>query len=336
MEEVMALFSRKRPPAKGYVQPPELQAGVVVLARPGSWRVVGLNAGGGAVPLAPPAVAAATGSQLADAFRQTWRRALDGAASVPSLTEWIGSLPADEVPGAAVQERWREFFLGGGAVFKVVPRPAGGIAAQRYVWYWPLTEQDVLWPGLRRGDQIEVLGTGWRERIEDGQAWAADPSWARIAAWMRDRAGIDPRASAWWIADKDGRPGLAVNESDALAEVEGWWAGAGPAFGSAIVQRFDLPVPYDEDFWYGWLRWDPSGSPRPDGLASVLGMRRAGESIEVLWWDIGSDGRPRRPVRGQALDGGPVDIDLVVQLCAAVAATERRGSTLDWVEVRGA
>jgi hypothetical protein len=332
----VALFSRKRQPAKGYVEPPELRAGVIVLARPGLWRILGLNAGDGAVPPAPQGVGDATGRRLAEAFRETWIRALHGAAAVSTLTEWMRSLPPDEVAGDDLQERWREFFLGGGAVFKVAARPAGGIAAQQYVWYWPLAGQDVLRGGLRRGDQIDVLGAGWRELVEDGQAWAAAPAWAGAAAWMRDRAGIDPRASAWWIADADGRPGLAVDESDALAEVRGWWAGGGPAFGSAIVRRYELPVQHDEDFWYGWLRWDPSGSPRPDGVATVLGMRRAGADIEVLWWDIGGDGRPRRPVRAQARDGGPVSIDLVEELCASVATTERRGSTVDWVEVEPA
>jgi hypothetical protein len=251
---------------------------------------------------------------------------------VSAITEWVRSI--DTPAGGDLEVRWREFFLGGGAVFKVATRPGEGIVAQRFGWYWPLTGQDVLRPGLKRGDQIDLMPSeGWRALVDDAPAWGADDSWDRTVAWMRDRAAVDPRVSAWWISDKGGRPGLAVDETDALAELRGWWHGGGPAFGSAIVERYGLPVPHREDFWYGWLRWDPFHSPRADGLATVLGLRRAGEGVEALWWDVGVDGRPQGPLRAQARGGGPISIDLMEELCVTVATTERRGSTVDWVEV---
>ena len=177
-------------------------------------------------------------------------------------------------------------------------------------------------PSLKRADAIDVLeGSRWRELVEDQRAWDSAPEWETVAAWMRDRARVDARASAWWIADAEGRPMLAVDESDVRTDVRGWWAGGGSAFGSAIVERYGLPVPSPtfvfrslkkkkkkisklgrettRDFWYGWLRWDPFSSPREDGLATVLGLRRANDGVDVLWWDIGDDGQPRRPLRAQ-------------------------------------
>ncbi len=356
MTELVAVFGRGRQPAKRYVEPPELRAGVVVLTDGQVWRVVGLNAGNGSVPAAPGA-AALTGEHLAETFRDSWSRAREGKAAVTTLTEWIRSI--DTHPDRDLTERWREFFLRGGQVFKVSARPGEGILAQRFVWYWPLTGQDPVRPSLNRADQIDVLEAArWRALVEDQHAWGAAPEWETAAAWMRDRALVNPRASAWWIADTEGRPSLAVDETDVLAEVRGWWAGGGSAFGSAIVERYGLPVPSPASFsklaretghlvsklarettrrfWYGWLRWDPFGSPREDGLATVLGLHRVGEGIEVLWWDIGEDGRPHRPSRAQPQGGGPVSIDLVEQLCASVAATERRWSDVDWVEVEPA
>ena len=63
----MAVFGRRRQPAKRYVEPPELRAGVVVLTDGQAWRVVGLNAGNGSVPVVPAATAL-TGEHLAEAL----------------------------------------------------------------------------------------------------------------------------------------------------------------------------------------------------------------------------------------------------------------------------
>jgi hypothetical protein len=329
--EFVAVFSRRRQPAKRYVEPPELRAGVVILATPAAWRVAGLNAGNGSVPTLPSGSSELAGVQLAAAFRDSWSRARDGAAAATSIVEWVRSI--DARAGRDLVEMWRDFFVGGGQVFKVWARPGEGIMAQRFVWFWPLAGQEPVRPSLKQADEVEALAASrWRDLIDDRPAWNAAPEWETTATWMSDRARVDQRASAWWIADPQGRPTLAVDETDVLAEVRGWWAGGGSAFGSAIVERYALPAPTGEGIWYGWLRWDPIGSPREDGLATVLGLRRATDGLEVLWWDIGADGQPGRPWRARPRNGGAVSIDLVEALCVSVAATERRWPNVDWVE----
>jgi hypothetical protein len=46
----------------------------------------------------------------------------------------------------------------------------------------------------------------WRILIEDAVAWRSSERWSDAAAWMLDRAGVDPRLAAWWLVGKDGCP----------------------------------------------------------------------------------------------------------------------------------
>jgi hypothetical protein len=318
----MGLFRKRRRPVTRYVVPPELRAGVVVLVEHGAWRVVALNDAPGVTAPAPELVAA----DLAGAFRQSWLRANNGAPAVPGLTDWIQALhPGAEGDSA---DEWGTFFRAGGAVFKIGARPGEGIEIQRYAWFWPLTGQDLVQPGLDAGDRAEVGEAGsWRTLIEDEPAWLADESWQRATDWMRERATIDPRASAWWIADEDGRPGLPVRREDVTAAVRGWWTGVWFAFGSRVIERYGLSAPQTDGAWYAWLRWDPK-SPRPDGLGSVLGVRRDEADVQVLWWEF--TGVPAC-LRAVARDGDVLSIDLVDRLFASAADTERPPALVHWV-----
>jgi hypothetical protein len=324
----MGLFRKSRRPATRYVVPPELRAGVVVLAERDTWRVVAVNdasASPGQLPAAELAADLAT--DLAETFRRSWQQANNGAAGAPALKDWIQALRGGSEKDSA--DGWRDFFRAGGAVFKITARPAEGIEAQRYVWHWPLTGRDLVQPSLKTGDRIDIVEAGsWRTAIDNAPAWSATQGWARAAAWMRDRASSDPRASLWWIADEDGRPGLPVEREDVTAAVRGWWTGDWFAFGSRVIERYELAAPRTDGAWYAWLRWDPT-SPRSDGLGSVLGLRRDADNVEVWWWEFVGSLQTRRAV---ARDPEVLSIDLVERLCAAIADSDGPPALVDWVD----
>ncbi|MGC9668869.1 hypothetical protein ACNTMW_20210 [Planosporangium sp. 12N6] len=334
----MALWSRKRKPSKEYVEPPEYRAGVMVLFDGSTWRVSPSNAADGAVPTALPEVTDLTGERLADEFRAGWLRALDGMRPALPAERWIRALDAPDAPDEDPVAAWGRFFTGGGAVFRIAPSPAGGIAATRYAWGWPASGRaDMVRRSDRTGDHLAIEESrAWRTAIEDEASFRRQDGWARAAAWMRDRSAVDFRVAAWWIARDDGSPGVPVmTGTDAVEGLRVWWSGDASPTGSAIVDRYGLVAPAGNGFWDGWLRWDPVGSPRPDGPADVLGLRRAGRRIDVVWWPGEPGGGFGRPLRAVGDDGGPLDIDRVERLLSAVVVLERRPPDVQWVEEGG-
>jgi hypothetical protein len=318
------------------VEPPEYRAGVVVLFDGAAWSLSALNAADGQVPSSLAAVAELTGPRLAEEFRTSWLRALDGAAPAPTVDEWIRALPGYEAAdGEGLGAAWARFFTGGGAVFRVAARPAAGLHAVRFAWLWPATGNPPLIPNDKTGDTLTVdTTTGWRQAIDDADAWARSPAWAEAAAWLHERSTVDPRAAAWWVADEDGTPRAPVmTDDEAMAGVRVWWSGDWFPKGSAVVDRFNLPTPDGRDFWYGLLRWDPAHSSRTDGLADVLGLRRAGRGVDVVWWPVGPDGRITGALRA---GGGPHDIDRVEAIVRAAHLQERRPPDVPWMEVEPA
>jgi hypothetical protein len=331
----MALWSKKRQPPTRYVEPPEFRAGVVVLFDGSTWYLSALNAGDGRLPGSMPGIAAPTGERLAEEFRTSWLRARDGAQPVSTIDGWIRLLHGPELADSELPAAWGRFFAAGGAVFRIAPWPTGGIGAMRYGWGWPSTGNSPVWRSDKTGDNLAIDPTrDWRTAIDDADTWRQRPDWTRAAVWLRDRAAADPRVAAWWVADEDGAPRVPVmTAGDAVEGLRVWWAGDWFPTGAAIVERYGLAVPDGDGFWYGWLRWDPKRSPRADGLADVLGLRRTGAGVDVCWWPVESDGGIGRPVRAVGRDGKPLDIEGAGKLLSSAWALERRPPDVDWVEV---
>jgi hypothetical protein len=288
----------------GYVEPPELRAGLVVLFDGQVWRVSARNAGDGRVPTDVPGTPEVTAGDLADEFAAGWRRANEGAAAVPDIKPWVGDAAA-----------WDRFFRAGGAAFQVRVKAAGGITATRYGWSWTATGSDPVWPSDRPADNLTVhSGPQWRDE-PDGVDWAT------AAAWMRDRAGADPRVAAWWVADEQADPRTpVVTDIDAVDGLRVWWTGNWYPTGTPILQRYGLVAPEGDGFWFAWLRWDPAKGADP---ADILGLRRAGDGVDVVWW----------PAGGTPIRSGPHSVDRVERLLGETLVFERPPPDVEWTEV---
>lgn len=337
----MGIWSRRRQQGTTYVTPPEGRAGLIVLFDGTGWRIASRNAGDGAVPPAVATSAELTGERLADEFRTSWVRAREGAAPAAVIEKWIQAVHESPLRDYELNPSWERFFTGGGAIFRVAPSPRGGVTAMRYVWVWPLTGNRPVSPSDKTGDQLVVFGSpGWHTAVEEADAWRAAEPWSRVAAWMRDRAPVDPRMAAWWVADQTAAPrGPVLGDEDGAAGLRSWWTGDWYPTGVPVVERYGLPEPGGDGlepggdgFWYAWLRWDPSGSPRPDGLADVLGLRRSGQGVDVVWWPVRPDGTFGDPVRAVTEGGGPLHIDRVEELVTQVLVLERQPSNIRWIE----
>jgi hypothetical protein len=318
----------------GYVEPPEFRAGVLVFFDGVVWRLAALNIADGQVPASLPTLTDLTGERLADEFRAGWVRALDGSAPASATERWISAVEGRPLTDEDLTAAWARFFIGGGAVFRVAAWPSGGTYTMRYGWGWPLTDNDPIWRSDKPADNLPIdESPQWRIAIEDEDTWRQAPRWDLTAAWMRDRSTADSRVAAWWAADEDGAPRTPImTGTDAEASVRTWWTGETSPTGSAIIERYGLPEPDGNGFWSAWLHWDPKHSPRPDGLADVLGLRRAGNGVDVVWWPVEPQGGIGRPVRAVKTDGGPLDIDRVERLVTATLVLERRPPDLDWTE----
>jgi hypothetical protein len=309
-------FLRKKKPQ--YVPPAESLAGTVALFDGRQWFVAPRNAADGRVPTTIPAVPELGGDVLAAAFRAGWQRAQQGLAPATGMVDWIRALPGragGDDPAAA----WERLFLDGGAAFWTMPAPSGGIAAMRFGWGWRLTGNEPVWRSDRGADNLTVFaGRGWREELDrvPGEAWD------EAARWMRDRAGADPRVAAWWVADERADPRTPVmTHADVVAGVHAWWSGNTPPKGAPVVQRYGLDAPAGDGSWFAWLRWDVT---RGDAPADVLGLRRLGTGVDVVWWPAGGPGvRVARPL----------DIERVERLLDQALVLERPPPDVEWTEV---
>jgi hypothetical protein len=275
-----------------------------------------------------------TGERLADEFRVSWQLAQEGAAPAAVIENWVRAVSDRPLADDELGSAWERFFAAGGALFRVIPSPRKGIAGMRYAWGWPLTGNSLTWMSDKTGDNLTIYDSPtWRASIENRETWRQADNWVEAAAWMRDRAPVDPRVAAWWVAGEDASPRSPVlNGDDAVIGIRSWWAGDWYPTGVPVVKRYELPEPAEDGFWYAWLRWDPNGSARSDGLADVLGLRRAGKGVDVVWWSVRPDGTVGEPVRAVAEDGVGLHIDRVEELVTQVLVLERRPSNVRWIE----
>jgi len=322
MMDGMRLWRRR--PKVGDPEGPEFQTGLVVLTRGGRWRVFDATAG---IPeQAPPSVPSIDGSDIAEAFRRSWVRAQGGAQRLRGLDQWIRAVTPAGLPEDGVAAAWQEFFLAGGVVFSVRTAEDAGITAVRCCWVWPSVGREHVHAGNRPADRLAITGADdWKPLARDAAAWQDAPMWTEAADWFAGRAAVDSRCSAWWVAS-DGAPDRAVADApeahDALSD---WWAGE-IADDDSTVSRYGLGAPAE----HVWLRWDPRTSPRPDGLAAVLGFRRAGDGVEVLSWDIGDDGTPAGPERAVGSGGAHLGIDEAEDLALRAILSPDRPTTVEW------
>ena len=322
MMDGMRLWRRRR--RVGDPEGPEFQTGLVVFARGGRWQVFDATAG---IPeQAPPGASGIDGGELAEAFRSSWIRAQDGVHRVRGLDQWIRAVTTAGDSEDGLAAAWQEFFLDGGVVFSVRTAEQAGITAVRCCWVWPAVGRERVHAGTRPADRLAVTGSDdWQPLARDPAAWRDAPMWTEAAEWLAGHAAVDSRCSAWWVAGADGAPDRTVADAfeahDVLRE---WWAGESTDLAS--VGRYGLGALAE----HVWLRWDPRTSPRPDGLAAVLGFRRAGDGVEVLWWDISSDGRPAGPELAVGSGGIGWGIDEAEDLATRAVFSPARPTTVDW------
>ncbi|MGE5831247.1 MAG: hypothetical protein ACM30G_23220 [Micromonosporaceae bacterium] len=320
----MRLLRRKR--ATPYSELPEFQTGLVVLTRGGSWHI--LNANAGIAPDPRPARADLAGPALAAGFGESWARAKAGAKRVRGLDEWIRALHPDTPEGDddGLAAAWQEFFLGGGVAFSVRTRPEEGIIAVRCCWVWPAAGRERVHAGTRPADRLAVTPTDdWQPLTLDAASWREAPMWTDAAAWLRARATDDSRCAIWWAAGADGAPDAPIADwSEAAESLRAWWSGAaGPAAATTELARYGVPPA-----GLAWLRWDPAGSPRADGLGAVLGFGRDAGGVRLYWGDPATGSAP--PRRWQA---EPVDPDRAEQVAAEALATGGQPTTVEWQPV---
>jgi hypothetical protein len=332
MMDCMRLWRRRR--RSRDPEGPEFQTGLVVLARDRRWRVCDATAG---IPGPETGAPTIDGAAVADAFRRSWVRAQAGARRVRGLDEWVRAVanPGHETGDEHDQERrdglaaaWQEFFLGGGVVFSVRTAEDEGITAVRCCWVWPTAGRELVHAGTRPADRLAITGADdWQPLARDRAAWLDAPMWTEAADWLAGRAAVDSRCSIWWAAGAGGTPERTVADAfEGHEALRDWWVGEARGEDAAAVARYGLGASAE----HVWLRWDPRSSPRPDGLAAVLGFRRARDGVEVLWWDIGDDGAPSGPERAVGSGGAGWGIDEAEELALRAVLSPGRPTTVEW------